>query len=614
MKKIIIIIVFFTAFNLHSQWKPVGDNIKTKWADNIDPENVLKEYPRPLLVRKDWKNLNGLWDYSITGKGMPKPKSFDGKILVPFSIESSLSGVQKRISENNELWYYHNFNIPRKWKKKQIILHFGAVDWKAELWINDKKVGVHKGGFDPFSFNITPFLKKEKTQKLELKVWDPTDDGFQPRGKQIKSPRGIWYTPVSGIWQTVWLEPVEKNYISKIHIIPDIDNENISIKAVTSYDSKDDFLEIIINEDGKIVSKVKVSYNPEIKIPINNPKLWSPESPFLYELNIKLISKGKVIDVVESYAGMRKISVNKDVNGTLRMQLNNKDYFQFGTLDQGWWPDGLYTAPTDEALKFDIIKTKDLGFNMIRKHVKVEPARWYYHADKLGILVWQDMPNGEKIKIPEWQSNKFFDGDEFIPSKESEMNFKNEWKEIMDFLYSNPSIVCWVPFNESWGQFQTEEISQWTKAYDPSRLVNAASGGNYYRVGDITDIHNYPEPKIKFYDPERTNVLGEYGGIGLAVKGHLWQKNKNWGYLRYNNSKDATDQYVNFANQLYKMVRLGFSAAIYTQITDVEGEINGLMTYDRKIMKLDLKRVREVNLKLTKSLPNEYIRIMPDKD
>lgn len=296
------------------------------------------------------------------------------------------------------------------------------------------------------------------------------------------------------------------------------------------------------------------------------------------------------------------------------MQLNNKDYFQFGTLDQGWWPDGLYTAPTDEALKFDIIKTKDLGFNMIRKHVKVEPARWYYHADKLGILVWQDMPNGEKIKIPEWQSNKFFDGDEFIPSKESEMNFKNEWKEIMDFLYSNPSIVCWVPFNESWGQFQTEEISQWTKAYDPSRLVNAASGGNYYRVGDITDIHNYPEPKIKFYDPERTNVLGEYGGIGLAVKGHLWQKNKNWGYLRYNNSKDATDQYVNFANQLYKMVRLGFSAAIYTQITDVEGEINGLMTYDRKIMKLDLKRVREVNLKLTKSLPNEYIRIMPDKD
>jgi|TARA_B110000881_G_scaffold192700_1_gene185553 beta-galactosidase/beta-glucuronidase len=614
MKKIIIIIVFFTTFNLHSQWKPAGDNIKTKWADNIDPENVLKEYPRPLLVRKDWKNLNGLWDYSITGKGMSKPKSFDGKILVPFSIESSLSGVQKRISENNELWYYHNFSIPRKWKKKQIILHFGAVDWKSELWINDKKVGIHKGGFDPFSFNITPFLNKGKMQKIELKVWDPTDDGFQPRGKQIKSPRGIWYTPVSGIWQTVWLEPVNKKYISKIHIIPDIDNENISIKAVTSYDSKDDFLEIIINEDGKILSKVKVRYNSEIKVPINNPKLWSPESPFLYELNIKLISKGKVIDVVESYAGMRKISINKDVNGTLRMQLNNKDYFQFGTLDQGWWPDGLYTAPTDEALKFDIIKTKDLGFNMIRKHVKVEPARWYYHADKLGILVWQDMPNGEKINSSEWQSDKFFNGDEFIPSNESAMNFKNEWKEIMDFLYSNPSIVCWVPFNESWGQFQTEEISEWTKAFDPSRLVNAASGGNYYRVGDVTDIHNYPEPKMKFYDPERTNVLGEYGGIGLAIDGHLWQKNKNWGYLRYNNSKDATDQYVNFANQLYKMVRLGFSGAIYTQITDVEGEVNGLMTYDRKIMKLDLKRVREVNLKLTKSLPNEYIRIMPDKD
>jgi len=613
MKKLILIIGLFIVVNLQSQWEPVGDKIKTTWSENIDPNNILQEYPRPILVRKKWKNLNGLWNYSITGKGQSKPKSYDGKILVPFAIESSLSGVQKRINEDNELWYHHTFNVPRSWRKKQIILHFGAVDWESELWINDQKVGSHYGGYDPFAFNITPYLKKGKFQKLELKVWDPTDDGFQPRGKQIKSPRGIWYSPVSGIWQTVWLEPVNEKHISKLYTITDIDNQSVNLNPITSYDSVTDFLELIVKENDKILSKMRVQIDSEINIPIKNPKLWSPESPFLYDLEIKLISNGKVVDRIKSYFGMRKISIKKDVNGTMRMQLNNKDYFQFGTLDQGWWPDGLYTAPTDEALKFDIIKTKELGFNMIRKHVKVEPARWYYHADKLGMLVWQDMPNGEKYGIPKWQTNKFFDGEEFMPSIESETNFKNEWMEIMDFLYSNPSIVCWVPFNESWGQFKTEEISEWTKSFDSSRLVNAASGGNYYKVGDITDIHNYPEPKMKFYDPDRANVLGEYGGIGLAIEDHLWQADRNWGYIRYKSSKEATDQYVNFANKLLEMVSLGFSGAIYTQTTDVEGEVNGLITYDRKVIKLDLDRVREVNLKLRKSLPNKYIRIMPEK-
>lgn len=613
MKKLILIIGLFIVVNLQSQWEPAGDKIKTTWSENIDPNNILQEYPRPILVRKKWKNLNGLWNYSITGKGQSKPKSYDGKILVPFAIESSLSGVQKRINEDNELWYEHTFNVPRSWRKKQIILHFGAVDWESELWINDQKVGSHYGGYDPFSFNITPYLKKGKYQKLELKVWDPTDDGFQPRGKQNKSPRGIWYSPVSGIWQTVWIEPVNEKHISKLHTTTDIDNQSVNLNPITSYDSVTDFLELIVKENDKILSKMRVQIDSEINIPIKNPKLWSPESPFLYDLEIKLISSGKVVDRIKSYFGMRKISIKKDVNGTMRMQLNNKDYFQFGTLDQGWWPDGLYTAPTDEALKFDIIKTKELGFNMIRKHVKVEPARWYYHADKLGMLVWQDMPNGEKYGIPKWQTNKFFDGKEFMPSIESETNFKNEWMEIMDFLYSNPSIVCWVPFNESWGQFKTEEISEWTKSFDPSRLVNAASGGNYYKVGDITDIHNYPEPKMKFYDPDRANVLGEYGGIGLAMEDHLWQADRNWGYIRYKSSKEATDQYVNFANKLLEMVSLGFSGAIYTQTTDVEGEVNGLITYDRKVIKLDLDRVREVNLKLRKSLPNKYIRIMPEK-
>ena len=610
--KNILFIIFFISLNIHSQWKPVGDNIKTDWGENIDPDNVLQEYPRPILVRKDWKNLNGLWDYTITGKGENKPKNYDGKILVPFAIESSLSGVKKRISKEQELWYHKNFQIPRKWKKKAIILHFGAVDWESELWINDKKVGIHKGGYDPFSFNITPYLKKGKNQKIELRVWDPTDEGFQPRGKQVKNPRGIWYTPVSGIWQTVWIEPLNSKHISKLYTTTNIDIPSVIIKTFTSYNSENDFLELTIRDNDKIISKIQQKFDSEIKIAINQPKLWTPENPFLYDLEINLISKGKIIDVVKTYFGMRKISIRKDVNGTKRLHLNNKQYFQFGTLDQGWWPDGLYTAPSDDALKFDIIKTKEYGFNMIRKHVKVEPARWYYHADRIGILVWQDMPNPGKTNPPTWIRNKFFDGKEYIPPPEVEKNFMNEWKGIMDFLYSNPSIVCWVPFNEGWGQFNTIEITNWTKKYDPYRLVNPASGGNHYKIGDITDVHNYPDPKMKFYDPERSNVLGEYGGIGLAIDGHLWQKNKNWGYVKYSNSKEATDEYVNFGNQLFEMVPRGFSGAIYTQTTDVEGEVNGLMTYDRKILKLDVERVKKINLKVISALPAKFIRIPPN--
>ena len=610
--KNILFIIFFISLNIHSQWKPIGDNIKTDWGENINPDNVLQEYPRPILVRKDWKNLNGLWDYTITGKGENKPKNYDGEILVPFAIESSLSGVKKRISKEQELWYHKNFQIPKKWKKKEIILHFGAVDWESELWINDKKVGIHKGGYDPFSFNITPYLKKGKNQKIELRVWDPTDEGFQPRGKQVKNPRGIWYSPVSGIWQTVWIEPLNTKHISNLYTTTNIDIPSVTIKTFTSYNSENDFLELTIRDNDKIISKIQQKFDSEIKIAINQPKLWTPENPFLYDLEINLISKGKIIDVVKTYFGMRKISIRKDINGTKRLHLNNKQYFQFGTLDQGWWPDGLYTAPSDDALKFDIIKTKEYGFNMIRKHVKVEPARWYYHADRIGMLVWQDMPNPGKTNPPTWIRNKFFDGKEYIPSPEVEKNFMNEWKGIMDFLYSNPSIVCWVPFNEGWGQFNTIEITNWTKKYDPYRLVNPASGGNHYKIGDITDVHNYPDPKMKFYDPERSNVLGEYGGIGLAIDGHLWQKNKNWGYVKYSNSKEATDEYVNFGNQLFEMVPRGFSGAIYTQTTDVEGEVNGLMTYDRKILKLDVERVKKINLKVISALPAKFIRIPPN--
>ena len=597
-KHVLFCCCYFFFICVQAQWKPEGNKIITKWAESINPEYVHQEYPRPRLVRNEWKNLNGLWDYEITKLGVNKPNFYKNKILVPFPIESSLSGVQKNVGKDNELWYHSTFIIPKLWKGKNIILHFGGVDWKSEVWINDVYVGSHQGGYDPFSFDITSYLNNKKNQKLVVKVWDPTDEGYQPRGKQTINPHGIWYTAVTGIWQTVWIEPVNSNYIKTVNIVSNVDESNISIKLISSETLEKDYFEVIIKDGNTIVSSVKSPVKFNLDVLINNAKLWSPESPFLYDMEINLVSNGKIVDSIKSYFAMRKISTRKDENGIFRLQLNNKDYFQFGTLDQGWWPDGLYTAPSDDALKYDIIKTKELGFNMIRKHVKVESARWYYHADKIGMLVWQDMPNGENFRFPKWQRDKFFDGDEFIPSSESEDNFRSEWKKIIDFLYSNPSIVCWVPFNEAWGQFKTVEISEWTKIYDPSRLVNSASGGNYYRTGDITDVHNYPGPKMLFFDNERVNVLGEYGGIGLAIDGHVWQPDKNWGYIKFKNSIEATDQYVSLANQLYKMIESGFSAAIYTQITDVEIEVNGLMTYDRKIVKLDLGRVREINRKI----------------
>ena len=597
-KHVLFCCCYFFFICVQAQWNPEGNKIITKWAESINPEYVHQEYPRPRLVRNEWKNLNGLWDYEITKLGVNKPNFYKNKILVPFPIESSLSGVQKNVGKDNELWYHSTFIIPKLWKGKNIILHFGGVDWKSEVWINDVYVGSHQGGYDPFSFDITSYLNNKKNQKLVVKVWDPTDEGYQPRGKQTINPHGIWYTAVTGIWQTVWIEPVNSNYIKTVNIVSNVDESNISIKLISSETLEKDYFEVIIKDGNTIVSSVKSPVKFNLDVLINNAKLWSPESPFLYDIEINLVSNGKIVDSIKSYFAMRKISTRKDENGIFRLQLNNEDYFQFGTLDQGWWPDGLYTAPSDDALKYDIIKTKELGFNMIRKHVKVESARWYYHADKIGMLVWQDMPNGENFRFPKWQRDKFFDGDEFIPSSESEDNFRSEWKKIIDFLYSNPSIVCWVPFNEAWGQFKTVEISEWTKTYDPSRLVNSASGGNYYRTGDITDVHNYPGPKMLFFDNERVNVLGEYGGIGLAIDGHLWQPDKNWGYIKFKNSIEATDQYVSLANQLYKMIEFGFSAAIYTQITDVEIEINGLMTYDRKIVKLDLGRVREINRKI----------------
>ena len=589
--------------SIFAQWKPVGDKLKTPWAEKVDPNAVLPEYPRPIMERPNWKNLNGLWDYAITPLGAGKPSTFDGKILVPFPIESSLSGVQKELGPEKELWYKQTFTVPSDWKNQNVLLHFGAVDWKADIYLNDLKIGSHTGGYTPFSFDITPFLVSGN-QTLMVKVWDPTDKSYIPRGKQVVNPEGIWYTPVSGIWQTVWLEPVNKKYITTVVPVADIDNNYLKVNIGTENTNTSDIVEVIIKDGNKVISSTKAVVGQSLEIPIANPKLWSPESPFLYDLEINLYDNGKKIDNVSSYAAMRKVSSKKDENGILRIQLNNKDYFNFGPLDQGWWPDGLYTAPTDQALVYDIQKTKDFGYNMIRKHIKVEPARWYTHCDRLGILVWQDMPNGDSS--PEWIMYDYFDGKEAKHSLESQENFKKEWKEIMDCLMPYPSIVVWVPFNEAWGQFDTENIVEWTKFHDPSRLVNQASGGNHYRkVGDIMDFHRYPGPELMMYDTDRITVLGEYGGIGLPLEGHLWQTDKNWGYVQFKNEKEVTDQYVKYANDLLKLVPRGISGAVYTQTTDVEGEVNGIMTYDRKVIKMDENRVRKINQEISNSLSNK---------
>ena len=601
MKKTILsAMCLLLSLGVNAQWKPAGDKIMTEWASQVDPNNVLPEYPRPIMERGEWKNLNGLWNYAIIEKGQPIPAAFDGEILVPFAVESALSGVGKRMDDTKELVYQRSFDVPSAWKGKQVLLHFGAVDWKSDVWVNDVKVGSHTGGYAPFSFDITAALNA-KGNKLVVKVWDPTDKGYQPRGKQLSNPHGIWYTPVSGIWQTVWLEPVSKKHIADPRILPDIDRNVLSVDAKVIGRCCDDMVEVNVYDGDKLVAVGKSINNEPVEIAMPaDRKLWSPDSPFLYTLKVNLKNAGKVVDKVDSYAAMRKYSYKRAADGIVRMELNNEPLFQFGPLDQGWWPDGLYTAPTDEALAWDVKKTKDFGFNMIRKHIKVEPARWYMHCDKMGIIVWQDMPSGDKN--PEWQMRQYFDGRERHRSAVSEANYRKEWKEIMDYLYSYPCIGVWVPFNEAWGQFKTAEIAEWTKQMDPSRLVNPASGGNHYQCGDMLDLHNYPAPNLYLYDATRPTVLGEYGGIGLVEKEHLWMPDRNWGYVQFNSSKEATDEYVKYANILLDLIPKGFSGAVYTQTTDVEIEVNGLITYDRKVIKLDEARIREINQKICNSL------------
>lgn len=586
--------------NAQTGWKPAGNKIMSPWAEKIDPAHVLPEYPRPQLSRTgNWKNLNGLWDYAITSKDASAPQSYEGKILVPFAVESALSGVGKTLTKDNLLWYRTSFNIPSN-IKNTILLHFGAVDWKTEIWLNGQNVGSHEGGFDPFSFDITAFVKKGGKQELVISVWDPTDQGPQPRGKQVMKPEGIWYTPVSGIWQTVWLEGVPKTYIASTRQTPDLDTKTLAVSAQVEGTVAGDKLRITAFDGKAKVAEQEVEAGEEASLPVANPKLWTPDAPFLYDLKVAVLRNGKVVDEVGSYFAMRKSSIGPDKEGVQRMLLNDKFVFQYGPLDQGWWPDGLYTPPTYEAMAFDIIKTKEMGFNMIRKHIKVEPARWYYECDKRGVLVWQDMPSGDLGN--QWEPNLgLMGGTDQKRTPESEGYYRKEWEKIMKDLHNFPSIVVWTPFNEAWGQFKTKEIAEWTKQMDPSRLVNSASGGNHVITGDIVDLHHYPDPRMPrpdLFGKDHAVVLGEYGGLGLPVTGHSWKETDNWGYQSFKNADELFAKYASFLDRMDELVRKGLSAAVYTQTTDVENETNGLMTYDRKVIKVPVEKLKQATDKL----------------
>ncbi len=604
-----------------ADWKAAQGPLMTKWAKEVSPTNVHPEYPRPQLVREKWTNLNGLWDYAVrphkpdaqardsAANTAPVPEKYDGKILVPFPIESALSGVMKRVGTDDTLVYHRTFKAPDLKEGRRLLLHFGAVDWKCEVTVNGKKVGEHTGGYDPFTFDVTDALDKSKAeQQLVVSVTDPADANWQPRGKQVREPKGIWYTPTTGIWQTVWLEEVPQTSIESLHVVPDIDRGLVRITVNVRGAQNGHVAAVsVADADARTIATESGPPGQPIELKVPNAKLWSPDSPYLYFLGASIAKSSIVDDTVDSYFAMRKSSLGKDEHGVTRMMLNNKPVFQWGPLDQGFWPDGLYTPPTDAAMKYDLEVTKQLGFNMIRKHVKVEPARWYYYCDQMGILVWQDMPSGDKN--PPWSPLGIHNGKQIERSKESADNFRAEWKNIIDALAHFPSIVCWVPFNEAWGQFDTVGVTEWTMKYDPSRLVNCASGGNDFPTGDIVDLHRYPGPTIPGLEEKRAAVLGEFGGLGLPMEGHTWQSKNNWGYRSFETKDALNENYALLIQRLHPLIGKGLSAAVYTQTTDVEVEVNGFLTYDREVLKFDQKKTAGLSAKLFQPAPQELVVI-----
>ena len=578
------------------------NTIRTPWAEKVNKDCPLSEYPRPQMVRDSYQCLNGRYEYAITKAGAGVMGTAEGEIIVPFALECELSGVEGELKENEALWYRRKFTVDEKYDGKRVLLHFGAVDWKSEVYVNGKMVGGHIGGYCPFSFDITDYLADEN--ELVVKVIDPTEKGTQPRGKQISKPVGFWYTSTSGIWQTVWLEVVPETHIESLKLTPDIDDAVLDIDVnfngeasvrVTAYDGEN------------AVSTATFDKKGTLEIP--DMKLWSPESPFLYDLKVELVAGDEVIDEVKSYFGMRKYSMKRDSKGKVRLCLNNEPYFQKGLLDQGYWPDGGMTAPDDEALIYDIQKMRDLGYNMLRKHIKVEPARWYYHCDRLGMLVWQDMPNGCNVHqlvagvLPNIGIKNMSDKFSGLYDRKDEQGrkyFLAELDEMMSALYNCVSICTWVPFNESWGQFDAKNVAAYVKKQDPSRFVDHASGWHDQKGGDFKSIHRYIVPLHPYFLDDRAFVVSEYGGYSSVIKDHVWNIKKCFGYLMFRNKDTLSNAYRRLhTGQVIPLIKHGLCALVYTQVSDVENEVNGILTYDRKLVKLDEDMLRDINSKLT---------------
>jgi len=570
-----------------SMWQPVAGHLMTPWAADVDPSHPQPEYPRPQLVRQDWTNLNGLWDYAIQPMERPQPESFAGKILVPFPVESTLSGVRKPVWKDERLWYRRSFSAPTLPDNERLLLHFGAVDWEAKVFVNGQPVGEHRGGFDAFTLDITDTVKPGIENELVVAVFDATGQG-QPAGKQnfnkFTKPSGIAYSASSGIWQTVWMETVPMSHITGLKLVPDLDTSCLRATVIAAGPTPNKSVEIIAYKGQQEVARISGEVAVELELPIPNPQLWTPDEPFLYDLKVRMGD-----DEVLSYFGMRKISLGKDANGFTTLLLNNQPVFQAGPLDQGYWPDGLFSAPTDEALRWDISEMKRLGFNMVRKHLKVEPERWFYWCDKLGLLVWQDMPNGGGGR----GGNR--EGEGVMAEPAVAQQFESELREMIEQFRNHPSIVMWVVFNEAWGQYDTLRLADEVKSLDPSRIVNSASGWADVGGGDVHDRHNYPAPVCAEPEIARASVLGEFGGIGLWVPDHTWA-GPTWGYRSVTGQRSLTRRYLELWREVWQLRETkGLCAAVYTQWTDVETEGNGLYTYDRRVLKVDAQKVADAH-------------------